>query len=321
MNGGESTVSGMIANPGQRLDKALAEASGLSRERIKALIGEGRVLLGGRVVSQASLKSAAGTAFEIRVPAAIPAEAEAQDIPLCIVFEDEHLIVIDKPAGLVVHPAAGNFDGTLVNALLHHCQGRLSGIGGVARPGIVHRIDKDTSGLLVVAKTDMAHEGLARQFADHSIAREYRAIVAGRPLPPAGSVRGNIGRSTTNRKKMAMVAEGHGKHAVTHYRTIETFPFSSLVACQLETGRTHQVRVHMASIGNPLLGDPVYGRTPAAIRPILGQLHFARQALHAAVLGFIHPVTGAALRFESTLPADMAGLLVELRGKSQALVV
>jgi 23S rRNA pseudouridine1911/1915/1917 synthase len=321
MNGGESTVSGMIANPGQRLDKALAEASGLSRERIKALIGEGRVLLGGRVVSQASLKSAAGTAFEIRVPAAIPAEAEAQDIPLCIVFEDEHLIVIDKPAGLVVHPAAGNLDGTLVNALLHHCQGRLSGIGGVARPGIVHRIDKDTSGLLVVAKTDMAHEGLARQFADHSIAREYRAIVAGRPLPPAGSVRGNIGRSTTNRKKMALVAEGHGKHAVTHYRTIETFPFSSLVACQLETGRTHQVRVHMASIGNPLLGDPVYGRTPAAIRPILGQLHFARQALHAAVLGFIHPVTGAALRFESTLPADMTGLLVELRGKSQALVV
>jgi 23S rRNA pseudouridine1911/1915/1917 synthase len=271
--------------------------------------------------TQASARPAEGTAFEIRVPAAIPAQAEAQDIPLSIVFEDEHLIVIDKPAGLVVHPAAGNLDGTLVNALLHHCQGRLSGIGGVARPGIVHRIDKDTSGLLVVAKTDKAHEGLARQFADHSIEREYRAIVAGRPLPPAGSVRGNIGRSATNRKKMALVAEGHGKHAVTHYKTIETFPFSSLVSCQLETGRTHQVRVHMASIGNPLLGDPVYGRTPAAIRPILSQLHFARQALHAAVLGFIHPVTGAALRFESTLPADMTGLLVELRGKSQALVV
>jgi 23S rRNA pseudouridine1911/1915/1917 synthase len=174
---------------------------------------------------------------------------------------------------------------------------------------------------LVVAKDDKAHEGLARQFADHSIEREYRAIVAGRPIPPAGTVHGNIGRSSTNRKKMALVGEGHGKCAVTHYRTIENFACASLIACNLETGRTHQVRVHMASIGHPLLGDPAYGRTPSEIRPILNQLHFARQALHAAVLGFIHPVSGAALRFESTLPADMAGLLVDLRGNSQALVV
>ena len=321
MNGGDSIISGTLAQAGQRLDKALAEASGLSRERIKALIGEGRVLLNGKAVNQASHKPAPGTGFEIRVPAAAPAEAAAQDIPLNVVYEDEHLIVVDKPAGLVVHPAAGNLDGTLVNALLHHCQGKLSGIGGVARPGIVHRIDKDTSGLLVVAKDDKAHEGLARQFADHSIEREYRAIVAGRPIPPAGTVRGNIGRSSTNRKKMALVGEGHGKHAVTHYRTIENFVSSSLIACNLETGRTHQVRVHMASIGHPLLGDPAYGRTPPEIRPILNQLHFARQALHAAVLGFIHPVSGAALRFESALPADLAGLLVDLRGNSQALVV
>ena len=313
MNGGDSIISGVVAEAGQRLDKALAEASGLSRERVKALLGEGRVLLDGKAVTQASFKPAAATPFEIRVPAAIPAEAEAQDIPLNIVNEDEHLIVVDKPAGLVVHPAAGNLDGTLVNALLHHCRGQLSGIGGVARPGIVHRIDKDTSGLLVVAKTDAAHEGLARQFADHSIERAYFALVAGHPVPPAGTVRGAIARSSTNRKKMALVEDGRGKHAVTHFRTIEQLGGSALVECRLETGRTHQVRVHMSSIGHPLLGDPVYGRTPQRLRPILTQLHFARQALHAAVLGFIHPVTGAKLRFESKLPADMAGLLVELR--------
>ena len=226
--------------------------------------------------------------------------------------------MIDKPAGLVVHPAAGNLDGTLVNALLHHCAGQLSGIGGVARPGIVHRIDKDTSGLLVVAKTDAAHEGLARQFADHSIERAYLAVVAGLPLPRAGTVQGWIGRSDHDRKKMAVLHElnKRGKHAVTHFKTLEVFAGAALVECRLETGRTHQVRVHMASIGHPLLGDPVYGRTPPRLRPILTQLHFARQALHAAVLGFIHPVTGAQLRFESTLPADMTGLLVELRSNS-----
>ncbi|HQE00874.1 MAG TPA: RluA family pseudouridine synthase [Novosphingobium sp.] len=318
MNGENSIISGAIAEGGQRLDKALAEASGLSRERIKALMGEGRVLLGGKPAGQASVKPAAGTAFEIRVPAVAPAEAQAQDIPLTIVHEDADLIVIDKSAGLVVHPAAGNLDGTLVNALLHHCAGQLSGIGGVARPGIVHRIDKDTSGLLVVAKTDAAHEGLARQFADHSIERAYLAVVAGLPLPRAGTVQGWIGRSDHDRKKMAVLHElnKRGKHAVTHFKTLETFAGAALVECRLETGRTHQVRVHMASIGHPLLGDPVYGRTPPRLRPILTQLHFARQALHAAVLGFIHPVTGAQLRFESTLPADMTGLLVELRSNS-----
>lgn len=313
MNGEERIISGTLPG-GERLDKALSLASGLSRERIKALMGEGRVMLDGKAASQASLKPAAGTAFAIDVPEAAPAEAVAQNIPLNIVFEDEHLIVIDKPAGLVVHPAAGNLDGTLVNALLHHCRGQLSGIGGVVRPGIVHRIDKETSGLLVVAKTDAAHEGLAKQFADHSIHRAYLAIVAGVPKPPSGTVSGHIGRSDHDRKKMAVLhpLNKRGKHAVTHYRLIEGLGLASLVECRLETGRTHQVRVHMSSIGHPLLGDPVYGRNPQRLRPILTQLHFARQALHAAELGFIHPVTGAAQNFVSALPADMAGLLVEL---------
>lgn len=315
MNGEERIISGTLPG-GERLDKALSAASGLSRERIKALMGEGRVTLGGQIAAQASLKPAPGTAFAIVIPEAAPAEAVAQDIPLNIVFEDAHLIVVDKPAGLVVHPAAGNLDGTLVNALLHHCRGQLSGIGGVARPGIVHRIDKDTSGLLVVAKTDAAHEGLARQFADHSIHRAYLAIVGGRPSPAAGTVRGAIARSATNRKKMALVEDGRGKHAVTHYRTINGFDGATLIECRLETGRTHQVRVHMASIGHPLLGDPVYGRNPQRLRPILSQLHFARQALHAAELGFIHPVTEARHSFAAPLPADMAGLLVELEQQS-----
>jgi len=313
MNGEERIISGTLPG-GERLDKALSLASGLSRERIKALMGEGRITLDGKAAAQASLKPAAGTSFAIDVPEAAPAEAIAQDIPLNIVFEDEHLIVIDKPAGLVVHPAAGNLDGTLVNALLHHCRGQLSGIGGVVRPGIVHRIDKETSGLLVVAKTDSAHEGLAKQFADHSIHRAYLALVAGVPKPVSGTVSGHIGRSDHDRKKMAVLhpLNKRGKHAVTHYRLIEALGLASLVECRLETGRTHQVRVHMSSIGHPLLGDPVYGRNPQRLRPILTQLHFARQALHAAELGFIHPVTGAAQNFVSALPADMAGLLVEL---------
>lgn len=317
MNGEERIISGTLPG-GERLDKALSLASGLSRERIKTLMGEGRVALDGIAASQTSLKPAAGTAFAIALPATAPAEAIAQDIPLSIVFEDEHLIVVDKPAGLVVHPAAGNLDGTLVNALLHHCQGQLSGIGGVARPGIVHRIDKETSGLLVVAKTDAAHEGLAKQFVDHSIHRAYLAIVAGVPKQPSGTVSGHIGRSDHDRKKMAVLHElnKRGKHAVTHYRLIETLASAALVECRLETGRTHQVRVHMASIGHSLLGDPVYGRNPQRLKPILTQLHFARQALHAAELGFIHPVTGEAQSHASALPADMAGLLVELRNQS-----
>lgn len=317
MNGGEDIIEGVIATSGERLDKALAMASGLSRERVKALLGEGRVVLDGAAVSQASLKPAPGAAFRIAVPAAIPAEAAPQDIPLTIAFEDEHLIVVDKPAGLVVHPAAGNLDGTLVNALLHHCAknggGQLSGIGGVARPGIVHRIDKDTSGLLVVAKTDAAHEGLARQFADHSIERAYLAVVGGRPLPPAGTVRGAIARSSHDRKKMALVDDSKGKHAVTHYRTLEVLDHAALVECRLETGRTHQVRVHMASIGHALLGDPVYGRTPPRLRPLLHELDFRRQALHAAVLGFVHPVSGEPVRCISDLSADMVTLIDRLR--------
>jgi len=313
---GESIIEGIVASGGERLDKALALASGLSRERVKALLGEGCITLDGRAAGQASLKLPAGTAFRIAVPGAVAAEAAAQDIALVIAYEDEHLIVIDKPAGLVVHPAAGNLDGTLVNALLHHCRGQLSGIGGVARPGIVHRIDKDTSGLLVVAKSDAAHEGLAKQFADHSIERAYLAITAGHPMPPAGTIRGNIARSSTNRKKMAMVGEGRGKHAVTHYRTLKVLRDSALVECRLETGRTHQLRVHLGSIGHPLLGDPVYGRSPPRLRPLLSSLGFRRQALHAAELGFLHPVTGEKLHFASELPADMQQLLIELGNTS-----
>lgn len=309
-------IEGEVANGG-RIDKALAEVSGLSRERIKALMGEGRISLAGKPVAQASLKVEPGTRFAIDVPAAAPAEAVAQDIPLVVVYEDEHLIIVDKPAGLVVHPAAGNLDGTLVNALLHHCRGQLSGIGGVARPGIVHRIDKDTSGLLVVAKTDKAHEGLAVQFADHSIERAYHAVVGGRPVPVAGTVRGSIARSVHDRKKMALVEardEGRrGKHAVTHFRTLEALRGATLVECRLETGRTHQVRVHMASIGHALLGDPVYGRTPSPLRPSLQRLGFSRQALHAAELGFVHPVSQERVHFASPLPDDMRTLIDELR--------
>ena len=316
MNQGESIIEGVVGGDGERLDRALALASGLSRERIKALLGEGRISLGGNAAGQASLKLAAGTLFRISLPDPIAAAAAPQDIPLAIAFEDEHLIVIDKPAGLVVHPAAGNLDGTLVNALLHHCRGQLSGIGGVARPGIVHRIDKDTSGLLVVAKSDAAHEGLARQFADHSIERAYLAVTAGHPAPPAGTIRGHIARSSTNRKKMALVGEGRGKHAVTHYRTLEVLTGAALVESRLETGRTHQLRVHLASIGHALLGDPVYGRSPAKLRPLLTSLGFHRQALHAGTLGFVHPISGEKLRFVNEPPVDMQHLLIELRNKT-----
>lgn len=316
MGGAQSIIEGVIGEAAGRLDKALADASGLSRERIKALLAAGQITLAGKPVAQPSLKPAPGTAFAIAVPAATPATAIPQDIPLTIVYEDEHLLVIDKPAGLVVHPAAGNADGTLVNALLHHCRGQLSGIGGVARPGIVHRIDKDTSGLLVVAKSDKAHEGLARQFADHSVIRSYRALVAGNPVPPKGTVTGAIARSNTNRKKMALVEDGggsgRGKHAVTHYRTIRNFAGAALVECRLETGRTHQVRVHMSSIGHPLLGDPTYGRTPAKLRPLLSRRHFQRQALHAMELGFIHPITQEEVHFLSDIPDDMNALIEDL---------
>jgi len=311
---GVSTVDARIADNanGLRLDRALADAvPTLSRERIKALIADGKVRnAAGVPIRDPSAKAAGGAAFEIEIPLPTPAHNEAQDIPLQIVFEDDYLIVIDKPAGLVVHPAAGNFDGTLVNALLHHCGGSLSGIGGVARPGIVHRIDKDTSGLMVAAKTDRAHEGLAKQFAAHSIDRRYRAIVGGHPAPPAGKIDAPLARSPANRKKIAIVAGG--KRAVTHYRTIQPLRDAALVECRLETGRTHQVRVHMASIGHALLGDPVYGRPKESRRALLKQLEFDRQALHAAHLGFIHPITSAALAFDSKMPDDMQELFSSL---------
>jgi 23S rRNA pseudouridine1911/1915/1917 synthase len=319
MGGTDSILSGTIAASGQRLDKALADASGLSRERVKSLLERGRVTIGGEQARSASMKAAEGTVWTIAVPEAVPAEAQPQDIPLDVVFEDSHLIVVDKPAGLVVHPAAGNLDGTLVNALLHHCQGQLSGIGGVARPGIVHRIDKDTSGLLVVAKSDAAHEGLARQFADHSITRAYVAVTAGVPVPSAGTVRGNIARSSADRKKMALVEEGRGKHAVTHFKVLLPLTQAAAVECRLETGRTHQVRVHLASIGHALLGDPVYGRTPSRLRPLLQELGFRRQALHAAELGFTHPVTGETVHFSSPIPQDMAELIKQLGGSIDEL--
>jgi 23S rRNA pseudouridine1911/1915/1917 synthase len=310
--GGGQIITGKLAGR-QRLDKALAEASGLSRERVKALIAQGAVSVAGEQVSQASGKAADGTEFAIEIPPAAEARARPQDIPLNVVFEDAHLIVVDKPAGLVVHPAAGNPDGTLVNALLHHCAGQLSGIGGVARPGIVHRIDKDTSGVLVVAKSDVAHEGLARQFADHSIERAYLAVVNGHPIPREGTIRTKIGRSDANRKKMAVlpVTSNRGKHAITHYKTLKSLNDAALVECRLETGRTHQVRVQLASIGHALVGDPVYGRANPRLRTILKSLDFHRQALHAAVLGFVHPVTGDRLRFESGLPSDMEELIDE----------
>lgn len=306
------TLSGNVDKPG-RLDKALAGATKLSRERVKALIAEGQVAVDGKVASSASAKVQAGSSFSIHIPPPDNPQALPQDIPITVVYEDEHLIVVDKPAGMVVHPAAGNPDGTLVNALLHHCRGQLSGIGGVARPGIVHRIDKDTSGLLVVAKSDKAHEGLARQFADHSIERLYLAVCNDHPMPPSATIKTQLGRSDTNRKKMAVLKPDskRGKHAVTHFRTIKRLNGCSLIECQLETGRTHQVRVHLASIGHALLGDPVYGRANAQIRPVLKDLGFARQALHAATLGFKHPVNGNFLRFSSELPADMRELIDE----------
>ncbi|HTU10609.1 MAG TPA: RluA family pseudouridine synthase [Allosphingosinicella sp.] len=315
MSGGHSIITATIAGDaiGWRLDRALAAAvSTLSRERLKALISSGGVAGPAGLVRDPAIKALAGD-YQITVPDPTPAHNEAQDIALEIVHEDEHLLVVDKPAGMVVHPAAGNLDGTLVNALLHHCAGRLSGIGGVARPGIVHRIDKDTSGLLVVAKTDVAHEGLAAQFAKHDIDRRYLAIAAGLPIPAAGTIDAPLARSAADRKKIAIVTGARGKRAVTHYRIVEPLRGAALTECRLETGRTHQVRVHMASIGHPLLGDPVYGRSRNEHRELLKRLNFHRQALHAADLGFVHPVTKLKLAFKSALPSDIQELFGALR--------
>lgn len=315
MAGGHTNIEISLdsSHAGWRLDRALAAAvPSLSRERLKVLTKAGALTREGKALRDPATKVKGNEHFTLAVPDPVPAHNEPQEIPLPIVFEDEHLLVVDKPAGLVVHPAAGNRDGTLVNALLHHCGGSLSGIGGVARPGIVHRIDKDTSGLLVIAKHDKAHEGLAKQFADHSIDRRYLAIVSGVPRLEGDVVDAPLARSPQNRKKIAIVKEGRGKRAVTHWRRVKVLRDAALVECRLETGRTHQVRVHMASIGHPLLGDPVYGRGKSVHRDLLNQLDFRRQALHAAHLGFIHPVTKGRLSFDSALPSDMQELFAAL---------
>ncbi|MCM8556935.1 RluA family pseudouridine synthase [Sphingomicrobium sediminis] len=295
---------------GWRLDRAVTDVmASLSRERIKGLISEGGLTQDGEPRRDPATKVKGTERFTLTVPEPRPHHAVPQDIPLDIVHEDDHLLVVNKPAGLVVHPAAGNPDGTLVNALLHHCAGKLSGIGGVARPGIVHRIDKDTSGLLVVAKTDKAHEGLAKQFAAHSIDRRYLAVASGMMLSGEGRIEASLARSPQNRKKMAVVPDGKGKHAVTHWRKLTNLKDAALIECRLETGRTHQVRVHLAHIGHALVGDPVYGRIKKTHRELLKQLDFSRQALHATRLGFIHPATGDRLSFERPLPSDMAELV------------
>jgi 23S rRNA pseudouridine1911/1915/1917 synthase len=315
MAGGHHNVAIALdaGHQGWRLDRALAEAvPTMSRERLKVLVKSGALAGDAGLVRDPAIKVKGDERFTLTVPDPTPAHNQAQDIPLRIVFEDEHLLVVDKPAGLVVHPAAGNFDGTLVNALLHHCGASLSGIGGVARPGIVHRIDKDTSGLLVVAKTDVAHEGLARQFADHSIERRYLAIVNGLPKMEEGTIDAPLARSSINRKKIAIVEAGRGKRAVTHWRRLTPLRDAALVECRLETGRTHQIRVHMASISHPLLGDPVYGGNARTHRAVLRELGFERQALHAARIGFVHPVTKARLSFDSVLPSDMQHLFSAL---------
>ena len=312
----------------ERLDRVLARLQGdLSRSRLQALIRDGQLAVDGVPVLDPNRKVAGGARIALTVPPAVPAEPAGEAMELVIVYEDEDLIVIDKPPGLVVHPAAGHDSGTLVNALIAHCGESLSGIGGVKRPGIVHRLDKDTSGLLVVAKNDLAHQALAAQFADHGrtgpLERSYLAILWGVPERRRGTVEAALARSTHNREKIVVVGGERGRYAITHYEVAENLPpalpIASLVRCELETGRTHQIRVHMAHIGHPLLGDATYGsgfktkanRLGEPQREALTALN--RQALHAAILGFEHPRSGEFLRFESDLPADMAALLLALR--------
>lgn len=304
---------------GERLDRVLAAAlPDLSRTRLRGLIDAGHVRVDGKAVTQASLRLKGGERLDVTVPPLIEPVPEAQDIPLDIVYEDGDLLVINKPAGLVVHPAVGSADGTLVNALLAHCGGSLSGIGGVRRPGIVHRIDKDTSGLIIVAKNDLAHAGLSAQFEAHTVDRAYEAVVWGAPYPRSGTVTGNIARDPGNRLRMAMARPGRGKTAVTHYRALQTFDtIASHIECRLETGRTHQIRVHMGSIGHPLLGDPVYGRNPPKVGDVAPEVTDAiaalkGQALHARRIGFQHPRTGKTLVFEGELPSEFKQLLKSL---------
>lgn len=311
---------------GWRLDRFLAlKLPELSRSRIQALIEAGRVSCGRATIKDANHRIKPGESYAVSLPPPLPSEPQGEDIPLDVVYEDKDLIVIEKPAGLVVHPAAGNLDGTLVNALIHHCGASLQGVGGVRRPGIVHRLDKDTSGLLVAAKNERAMRSLAKQFAAHAVERAYHAVVWGSPRTSTGLIETRIGRNPFDRKRMG-VLRGGGKEARTHYKVLERFgpaerPFASLVECRLETGRTHQIRVHLAHIGHPLIGDPSYGRarhTPraksaneeTAYRLVAA---FPRQALHAGLLGFHHPSLQKPMHFGSPWPADMAALIEALR--------
>jgi 23S rRNA pseudouridine1911/1915/1917 synthase len=304
---------------GGRLDRVLATKTELSRARLQALMAEGALTFGEAPVTDGAAKARAGE-YRLVVPAPRAAEPEAEDLPLPILWEDADLLVVDKPAGMAAHPAPGSETGTLVNALLHHAAGRLSGVGGVLRPGIVHRLDKDTSGVMVVAKTDAAHAGLSALWARHDIERAYIALTRGAPEPRAAEVETLIGRSTSDRKKMAVLKTG-GRRALTRYQTEAAWgpterPLAARVRCRLETGRTHQIRVHLAHKGAPCLGDPLYGSGPPAapVRAAIAEACLTRQALHAAVLGFVHPITGEALRFETPPPEDMRRLEAALAG-------
>ena len=302
------------AQGGERLDKTLADLiPDISRARVQALIAEGAVSRDGAVITSGSQRAVAGD-YHLLIPPPAPAEPLPQAIPLTVLYEDAHLIVVDKPAGMAAHPAPGCPDATLVNALLHHCGASLSGIGGVARPGIVHRLDKDTSGVMVAAKTDAAHAGLSALFATHDIERVYVALTRGAPSPFKGTIETLIGRAPNDRKKMAVLRAG-GRSAITHYTVEarygpEARPLAGRVSCTLETGRTHQIRVHLASRGAPVLGDALYGSGPVAapVKAAMTEAGLTRQALHAAVLGFVHPITGETLRFETPPPADMVAL-------------
>lgn len=320
-----AALQAVIDAPGVRLDKALAQAfPTLSRARLQALLAEGAVTRDGQPLSNGSAKAQPGL-YAVLLPPPVSATPLPEAIPLTVLFEDADLIVIDKPAGMAAHPAPGTETGTLVNALLAHCGDSLSGIGGVARPGIVHRLDKDTSGVMVAAKTDRAHAGLSALFATHDIERTYIALTRGAPSPAMGRIETLIGRSSSDRKKMAVLKSG-GRNAITDYVVHQIYgapakpgsaPMAARVACTLHTGRTHQIRVHLASRGAPILGDAIYGSgSPAGpVRTAIAEAGLTRQALHAAVLGFVHPVTREPLRFETTPPPDMLkleGLLADL---------
>jgi 23S rRNA pseudouridine1911/1915/1917 synthase len=307
------------AAAGERLDRWLAASlQAVSRSRVKALVEAGQVRLAGATITDPSWRVKPGQRFEVTLPEPEAASPEPESVPLAILYEDEDLVVLDKPAGMAVHPAPGSPAGTLVNALIAHCGDSLSGIGGVKRPGIVHRLDKDTTGIMVVAKTDAAHQHLSRQFAERAVERAYLALVWGVPNPLQGSIAGAIGRDPRDRKRMAVV-EGHGKPAETLYAVRRAYGLAAaLLSCRLKTGRTHQIRVHLASIGHPLVGDATYGRMtqarldrlpPGAREPVRA---FPRQALHAELLGFEHPSTGKPLRFQTPPPPDLAQLLTNL---------